>query len=77
MQYPTRQGDVVATSLDTSQWRRSDVSNETLDDVSAVRYQDVSLVRLHDAIEECRSDFLRKRNYDVTLVHRTSQTSLK
>ena len=59
LKIPTRQGDLVATSLDTSQWRRKDVSNETPNYISVVRRQDVSLVRLHDVIEERRDDVSR------------------
>ena len=54
-----RRGDVAATSLDTSQWRRKEVSNETPNFVSVVRREDVSLVRLHDVIEERRYDVSR------------------
>ena len=54
-----RRVDVAATSLDTSQWRPKDVSNETPNDVSVVSCQDVSLVRLHDVIEERRDDVSR------------------
>ena len=39
---PTRQQDVVTTSLCTSQWRRRYVSNETPNDFSVVRLHDVS-----------------------------------
>ena len=42
-----------------------EVSNETPNDVSVVRRQDVLLVQ--DVLEEYRGDFLRKRNYEVTL----------
>ena len=42
-----------------------EVSNETPNDVSVVRRQDVSLVQ--DVLEEYLGDFLRKRNYEVTL----------
>ena len=58
--------DIPAMSLDTSQWRHSDVSNETPNDVSVVRRQDVSLVK--DVLEEYRGDFLQKGNYEVTLL---------
>ena len=54
-----RRGDVVTTSLCTSQQRRSYVSNETLNDVSMERRQDVSVVRLHDVVLERRDDVSR------------------
>ena len=42
-----RHGDVITTSLCTSQLRRRYVSNETPNDVSVERRQTVSVVRLH------------------------------
>ena len=59
-----RRGDVVTTSLCTSQWRCRYVSNETPNDVS--------VIRLHDVLLVCRND-VSKRQY----VSATSQISLK
>ena len=63
-----RRGDVVTTSLCTSQQRCSYVSNETPNDVLIERCQDVSVVRLHDILLERRDDVSRGRNNDVSLV---------
>ena len=63
-----RRGDVVATSLCTSQRRRSYVSNETPNDVSVERRQDVSVVRLHDILWEHCDDVSRGRNINVSSV---------
>ena len=63
-----RRGDVVTTSLCTSQRRRRYVSNETPNDVSVERCQDASLIRLHDVLLERRDDVLRGSNNDVPLV---------
>ena len=60
-----RRGDVAATSLCTSQWRRSYVSNETPNDVSMERREDVSMVRLHDVLLERHNDVSKWRNNDV------------
>ena len=64
----TRRGDLVTTSLCTSQWRRRYVPNETPSDVSMERRQDVSVVRLHDVILERRNDVSKGRNNDVPSV---------
>ena len=60
-----RRGDVVTTSLYTSQWRRRYVSNETPNDVSVERRQVASVVRLHDVLLEHRDNVLRGLNNDV------------
>ena len=60
-----RCGDVAATSLCTSQWRRRYVSNETPNDVSMERRQDVSVVRLHDVLLERHNDISKGRNNDA------------
>ena len=60
-----RRGDVVATSLCTSQWRRRYVSNETPNDVSMEHRQDVSVVRLYDVLLERHSDVSKGRNNDA------------
>ena len=60
-----RRGDVVTTSLYTSQQRRRYVSNETPSDVSVKRRQVVSVVYLRDVLWERRDDVLRGRNNDV------------
>ena len=60
-----RRGDVRATSLCTSQWRRRYVSNETPNDVSMERREDVSMVRLHDVLLERHNDVSKWRNKDV------------
>ena len=61
-----RRGDVVTTSLYTSQQRRRYVSNETPSDVSVKRRQVVSVVYLRDVLWERRDDVLRGRNNDVS-----------
>ena len=61
-----RRGDVVTTSLCTSQRRRSYVLNETPNDVSMERRQDVSVVRLHHILLERREDISRGRNNGVS-----------
>ena len=63
-----RRGNVVTTSLCTSQRRRRYVSNETPNDVSVERRQDVSVVRLHDVLLVCRDDVPWGRNDDVPSV---------
>ena len=63
-----RRGDVVTTSLCTSQRRRRNASNETPNDVSVERRQDVSVVRLNDVLQVCCDDFSRGRNNDVPSV---------
>ena len=64
-----RCGDVVTTSLCTSQRRRRYVSNETPNDVS--------VVCLHDVLLECRGNVSRGRNEDVPSVriHEVSSKS--
>ena len=68
--HPTirRRGDIVTTSLCTSQWCCRYVSNETPNDFSVEHHQDVSVVRLHDVLLEHRDDVLRGRNNDVPSV---------
>ena len=63
-----RRGDVVKTSLCTSQRRRRYVSNETPNDIPVERRQDVSVVRLHDVLLVCRDHVSRGRNDDVSSV---------
>ena len=63
-----RRGDVVTTSLCTSQWRHSYVSNETPNNVSIARRQDVSVVRLHDILLERCGDVSKGCNNDVSSV---------
>ena len=63
-----RRGDVVRTSLCTSQQRHSYIPNETPNDVSLQRRQDVSMVRLHDVLLKRRDGVLKGRNNDVPLV---------
>ena len=58
-------GDVVTTSLCTSQRRCRHVSNETPNDVSMERRQDVSVVRLHNDLLERRDGVSRGRNNNV------------
>ena len=53
-----RPGDVVTTSLCTSQWFRRYFSNKTPNDVSLERRQYVSLVHLH-VLLECRDECQR------------------
>ena len=60
-----RCGDLAATSLCTSQWRRRYVSNETPNDVSMERRQDVSVVRLYDVLLEYHNDVSKGRNNDT------------
>ena len=61
-----RRGDVVTTSLCTSQQRGRYISNETPNDVSVERHQDVSVVRLHDVLLVCRDDVPSVRLHDVS-----------
>ena len=63
-----RRGNVVTTSVCTSQQCRRYVSNETLNDVSVERHQDVSVVHLHDVLLKCRDDVSRGHNDDVPSV---------
>ena len=59
-----RRGDVITTSLCTSQRRRRYVSNETPNDVSMERRQDVSVVRLYVLLER-HNDVSKGRNNDA------------
>ena len=85
-----RRGNVVTTSLCTSQWRRRYVSNETPNNVSVERRQDVSVVRLHDISNKSQMKHpMTSQWYVLTTsywyvvmtshqyVSTTSQTSLK
>ena len=63
-----RHGDVVTTSLCTSQRCRRYVSNETPNDISVERRQDVSVVRLHGVLLVYRDHVSRGRNDDVSSV---------
>ena len=60
-----RRGDVAATSLCTSQWRRRYVLKETPNDVSMERRQDVSVLRLYDVLLERHNDVSKGRNNDA------------
>ena len=60
-----RRGDVAATSLCTSQWRRRYVSNETPNDVSMELPQDVLVVRLYDVLLKRHNDVSKGRNNDA------------
>ena len=60
-----RCGNVAATSLCTSQWRRRYVSNETPSDASIERHQDVSVVHLYDVLLERHNDDWNGRNNDA------------
>ena len=60
-----RRGDAAATSLCTSQRRRSYVPNETPNDISMERRQDVSVVRLHDVLLERHNDVSKGCNNDA------------
>ena len=72
-----RRGNVVTTSLCTSQWRRRYVSNETPNNVSVERRQDVSVVHLHHVLLVCRDDVSWGRNDEVPSVrlHNVSNKS--
>ena len=72
-----RRGDVVTTSLCTSQQRRRYVPNKTPNDVSLEYRQGVSVVRLHDVLLEHRDDVLKGPNNDVSSVrlHNVSNKS--
>ena len=63
-----RRGDVVTTSLCTSQRRLRYVSNETPNVASVERRQDVLVVRLYGVLLVCHDDVSRERNDDVTSV---------
>ena len=63
-----RCGDVVTTSLCTSQQHRRQVPNETPNDVSMERHQDVSVGRIHDVFLECGNDVSKGHNNDVLSV---------
>ena len=60
-----RRGDIVTTSLCTSQRRRRYFPNETPNDVSMERRQNVSVVRLHNILLERRNDVSKGHNNDV------------
>ena len=60
-----RRGDVITTSLCTSQRRRRYVSNETPNDVSMERRQVVSVVRLHNVLLERHNEVSKGRNKDA------------
>ena len=64
-----RCGNIVTTSLCTSQRLGRYVSNETLNGISVERRQVVSVVRLHDVLLACREDVSRERNDDVPSVN--------
>ena len=68
--YPAtkRCGDVVTTSLCTSQRGSRYVSNETPNNVSVEHRRDVSVVRLYGFLLVCRDDTSRGRNDDVPSV---------
>ena len=72
-----RRGDVITTSLCTSQQRHRYVPNETPNDVSVERRLDVSVVRLHDVLLERCDYVLKGRNNDVPSVrlHNVSNKS--
>ena len=72
-----RRGDVVTTSLCTSQQRRRYVPNKTPNDVSLEYRQGVSVVRLHDVLLEHRDDVLKGPNNDASSVrlHNVSNKS--
>ena len=63
-----RRGDVVTTSLCTSQQRHRYVPNETPNNVSLEHRQDFSVVRLHGVLLERRGDVLKRRNNDIPSV---------
>ena len=65
-----RRGDVVTTSLCTSQWRPRYVLNETPNEVSLERRLDVSVVRIHDIpfYVSTTSPVSPKRNTQMTLL---------
>ena len=72
-----RRGDAAATSLCTSQRRRSYVPNETPNDFSMERHQDVSVIHLQDVILERRNDVSKGRYKGVSSVrlHNVSKES--
>ena len=73
-----RRGDVVTTSLCTSQRRRRYVSNETPNNVSVERCQDISVVGLFNVLLVCCDDVSWGRNTtSPQYVSTTPQTSLK
>ena len=63
-----RRGNVVTTSLCTSQQHRRYISNETPNNVSVERRQDASVVRLHNILLVCCGDVSWGRNDDVPSV---------
>ena len=75
-----RRGDVVMTSLCTSQRRHRYVSNETPNDVSVERRQNVSVVRLHCVNLECHDEVSKRRNDEdssVRLHHLSNKSQMK
>ena len=64
-----RRGDVVTTSLWTSQRRRRYVLNETPNNVLLERRQDVSVVHPHDVLLERRDNVLKGHSKDVSSLH--------
>ena len=63
-----RRGNVVTTSLCTSQRRRRYVPNETPNDASMERHQDVSVIHLQDVLLELRNDVSKGRYKGVSSV---------
>ena len=61
-------GDIVTTSLCTSQQRCRYISNKTPNDLSVEHRKDISVVPLHNIILECRVDVSRGRNDNVPSV---------
>ena len=70
-----RRGDVVTTSLCSSQRHCIYVRNETPNDVSLQHRQDVSMVRLHYVLLERCDDVLKGLNNDVPSVHLHNDSS--
>ena len=68
-------GDIVRTSLCTSQRRRMYVPSETLNDVWLERHQDVSMVRLRYVVLQRRDDVLNGCNNDVPSVRLQEDSS--
>ena len=64
-----RCGDVVTTSLSTSQRRRRYVSIEKLNDVSMKRQQDVSVICLHNILLERLKQVSNETPNEVSVVH--------
>ena len=64
-----RCGDVVTTSLSTSQRCRRYVSIEKLNDVSMKRQQDVSVICLHNILLERLKQVSNETPNEVSVVH--------